>query len=196
VAYAPAEDPEIAVLFMVDEPTEGVLYASVMAAPYVGSLMEEVLPYIGVEAEYSEEELAKQAISAPALVMARVSTAKSLAELLGFEVEIVGDGEYVKAQSPKTGSLCEPDGAKIILYTTDEAVEGKRTLKVPDLTGMTAVAANGTLVNLGLNIKISGTNNYMSGKGAVVVEQSPAAGTTVDEGAVVSVTFRYLDDTE
>ncbi len=196
VAYAPAEDPEVAVLFMVDEPTEGILYASVIAAPYVGSLLEEILPYYGVEAEYSEEELANQAISAPMLVQARVQTAKDLAELLGFEVEVVGDGEYVKSQSPKTGTLVEPGSAKIILYTTDEAVDEKKTVTVPKLDGMTAVAANGTLTNLGLNIKISGTKNYMSGKGAVVVEQYPAAGTVVDEGSVVEVTFRYLDDTD
>ena len=196
VAFAPAEKPEVSVLFMVDEPTDGVLYASVIAAPYVGSLLEEVLPYVGVEAIYSEEEIKNKAISTPALVAAKTQTAKELGEMLGFEVEIVGDGEYVKAQSPKWGTLVEPGSAKIILYTTDEAVESAKTVKVPDLTGMTAVAANGTLANLGLNIKISGTNNYLSGKGAVVVEQSPAAGETVDEGDVVEVIFRYLDDSE
>ena len=68
-----------------------------------------------------------------------------------------------------------------------------KTIKVPNLTGMTAVAANGTLTNLGLNIKISGSKNYTSGKGAVVVEQSPAAGTEVEPGSVVNVTFRHLD---
>lgn len=196
VAYAPAEDPKVSVLFMVDEPTEGVLYASVIAAPYVANLLEEILPYCGVEAIYTEEELAKQAISAPMLVQARVQTAKELAELLGFDVEIVGDGEYVKAQSPQSGSSVEPGSAKIILYTTDEAVQEKKTVVVPKLTGMTAVAANGTLTNLGLNIKISGTKNYMSGKGAVVVEQTPMAGTRVDAGSVVEVTFRYMDDSD
>ena len=90
--------------------------------------------------------------------------------------------------------LVEPGSAKIILYTTDEAVREKKTVTIPNLTGMTAVAANGTLTNLGLNIKISGTKNYMSGKGAVVVDQSPAAGEIVEEGSVVNVTFRYLDD--
>ena len=179
---------------MVDEPTDGVLYASVIAAPYVGSLMEEVLPYVGVEAIYSEEEVKNQAISAPMLVAARTETATNLAQMLGFEVEIVGDGEYVKAQSPKSGSLVEPGSAKIILYTTDEAVENKKTVKVPDLTGMTAVAANGTLANLGLNLKISGTTNFASGKGAVVIEQNIAPGETVELGSVIELTFRYLED--
>ena len=194
VAYAPADNPKITALILVDEPTEGVLYASTIAAPYIANLFEEILPYYGVEAEYTEEELAKRTISAPMLKAARVETAKNLAESIGFEVVVIGDGEYVKAQSPAAGSLVEPGSAKIILYTTDEAVREQRTVTVPSLTGMTAVAANGTLTNLGLNIKISGTKNYMSGKGAVVVEQSPAAGTVVEEGSVVNVTFRYLDD--
>ena len=194
VAYAPADNPKITALILVDEPTEGVLYASTIAAPYIANLFEEVLPYYGVEAEYTEEELANLAISAPMLVAARVETAKNLAEMLGFEVVVVGDGEYVKAQSPATGLKVEPGSAKIIIYTTDEAINEKKYVTVPSLTGMTAVAANGTLTNLGLNIKISGTKNYMSGKGAVVVEQSPAAGTVVEEGSVIDVTFRYLDD--
>lgn len=196
IAFAPAEAPEVSVLFMVDEPTDGVLYASVIAAPYVGSLMEEVLPHVGVEAVYTEEELKKKAISVPMLVAARVATATELAEMMGFEVEIIGDGEYVKHQSPDWGLKVEPGSAKIILYTTDEAVNSIKTVKVPDLTGMTAVAANGTLANIGLNIKISGTNNYMSGRGAVVVEQTPAAGEVVEVGTVVEVIFRYLNDTE
>ena len=193
VAYAPADSPEIATIILVDEPTEGVLYGSVVAAPYVGELLEEVLPYYGVEEVFTEEELEKQTLSTPALVAGRVAFVKNFAESLGFTVEVIGDGEYVKAQSPAAYTEVEPGSAKIILYTTSEAVAQQKTVTVPDLTGMTAVAANGTLTNLGLNIKISGTKNYMSGKGAFVVEQSPAAGEEVKEGSVVNVTFRHLD---
>ena len=193
IAYAPYEAPKLSALILVDEPTEGVLYASVIAAPYIGALMEEILPYYGVEPIYTDEELENKTISAPFLVQGRVAYVTTFAESLGFEVEVVGDGEYVKAQSPAPGAEVEPGSAKIILYTTDEAVDQIKTIKVPNLTGMTAVAANGTLTNLGLNIKISGSKNYTSGKGAVVVEQSPAAGTEVEEGSVVNVTFRHLD---
>ena len=193
VAYAPANDPKITALILVDEPTEGVLYASTIAAPYIGNLLEEVLPYYGVEAQYTEEELENQTISSPALVQARTSVAVELAEMLGFEVEVIGDGEYVKAQSPKTGVEVEPGSAKIIIYTTDEAASEKEKVKVPDLVGMTAVAANGTLTNLGLNIKIIGAKNYMSGKGAVVIEQSISPGEIVEKGSVIEVTFRHMD---
>ena len=172
IAFAPAEKPEVSVLFMVDEPTEGVLYASVIAAPYVGSLLEEVLPYCGVTAEYEEGE--RKPVEAPWLVGANVSTAVELAEMLGFKVEVVGDGEKVKEQSPKMGALLDETNSKIILYTTDEAIKEKETVKVPNLLGMTAVAANGTLTNLGLNIRIFGTTNYFA-DGVVVLKQSPAA---------------------
>ncbi len=196
VAYAPAEDPKVSALILVDEPTEGVLYASVIAAPYVGALMEEVLPYYGVEAKYSEGEMSKKTVTAPAGVGGRAEFIKGFAEDLGFKVEVVGDGEKVLAQSPAMGTEVELSNARLILYTTDEAVREKKTVKVPSLTGMTAVAANGTLVNMGLNIKITGTKNYTDGAGAFVVEQYPAAGTEVTEGSVVNVTFRYLEGTD
>ncbi len=193
IAFAPAEKPEVSVLFMVDEPTDGVLYASVIAAPYVGSLLEEVLPYCGVNAEYEEGEI--EPISAPWLVGAKTQAAAELAEMLGFEVEIVGDGEKVKEQSPSMGALLDATNAKIILYTTDEAVREKEKVKVPDLSDMTAVAANGTLVNLGLNIRVFGTPNYLA-DGVVVVKQSPAAGTVVPVGTVIEVTFGNPNDSD
>ncbi len=191
IAFAPAEAPEVSVLFMVDEPTDGVLYASVIAAPYVGSLLEEVLPYCGVNAVYEEGE--REPISAPWLVGAKTETARELAEMLGFEVEVIGDGENVKEQSPKMGALLDKTNAKIILYTTDEAAKEKEKVKVPELSGMTAVAANGTLTNIGLNIRIFGTANYLS-EGVVVVKQSPAAGTVVEAGTVIEVTFGNPND--
>lgn len=195
IAYAPAEAPEVSVLFMVDEPTEGVLYASVIAAPYVANLMEEILPYVGVEAEYSEEELKNKAVTTPSLVQLEVEDAKKKAvEWFGFDVEVVGDGKYVKAQSPAGGTKVEPGCAKVVIYTTDEVAGERKTVKVPNLVGMTAVAANGTLTNLGLNLKISGTTNFASGKGAIVIEQNIAPGEVVELGSVIELTFRYLED--
>ncbi len=196
VGYAPAEDPKISTLILVDEPTEGVLYASTIAAPYVGNLLEEILPYYGVEAEYSEEDLSKQTITAPFLIQSGVQGATEFAQNMGFKVKVIGDGERVKAQSPAPGSQLERGSATIYLYTTDEAVNERKTVKVPDLVSekTTAYAANGTLLNLGLNIKITGTKNYMTGKGAYVVAQDIAPGTEVPIGTVINVTFRHLDD--
>ena len=194
VAYAPYDAPKLTSMILVDEPTEGVLYASTIAAPYLANLMEAILPYYGVEREFSEDELKNQTLTTPALVHGRTEFVKGFAESLGFTVEVVGDGEYVKAQSPAIGVEVEPGSAKIILYTTDEAVREKRTVKVPDLTGMSAVAANGTLANLNLNVKIVGNKNYLSGKGVVVYSQSIEPGTVVEEGTVIEIIFEYPDD--
>ena len=68
------------------------------------------------------------------------------------------------------------------------------TTKVPDVTGMSAVAANQVLINAGLNIRILGTKNYLSGTEATVISQSVAAGEVVPVGTVVEVTFRHLGD--
>ena len=156
-------------------------------------LLEEILPYVGVHAEYEEGEI--EPASAPWLVGANVETAKNLAEMLGFSVEVIGDGEKVKQQSPAMGALVDKTNAKIILYTTDEAVKGKQTVKVPDLSGLTAVATNGTLTNLGLNIRILGTPNYYK-DGVVVVKQSIAPGEIVEVGTVIEVTFGDPKDSD
>jgi stage V sporulation protein D (sporulation-specific penicillin-binding protein) len=191
VGFAPADDPEIAVIILVDEPTKGVLYGSTVAAPYLAGVMRDVLPYLGVEAVYTDKELANMAVEAPSLVTLYAASAKSKAESMGFEVEIVGSGSVVKSQIPAPGTKMESHNAKIILYTESD-VE-KTTVTVPDLSGKTAVAANEILANFGLNIRIAGTNNYMSGSGAVAIAQSHAPGSEVERGTVITVTFRNQD---
>lgn len=193
VAYAPADDPQYAVIIIVDEPTIGSLYGSTVAAPYVGRVMEEILPYLGVEAVYTDEELKNMAVSVPNLCYWSTALARKYAENLDLDVEIRGDGDYILRQSPAAGSKVEQNNGKIILYTTKEAPQ--KTITVPNVVGRTAAAANSMIVNSGLNIKIEGTRNYLSGKGAVVVSQSPAAGEIAEEGSVVTVTFRYIGDT-
>ena len=191
VGFAPADDPEISVIILVDEPTKGVLYGSTIAAPYLANVMRDVLPYLGVEAVYTDKELANLSVDAPSLVGWYTSVAKSQAESMGFEVEIVGNGSVIRSQSPAPYTEMESHNAKLILYTESDAA--KTTVIVPDLSGKTAVAANEILANYGLNIRIAGTNNYMSGSGAVSVAQSHAPGSTVERGTVITVTFRNQD---
>ncbi|MBQ7320522.1 MAG: PASTA domain-containing protein [Clostridia bacterium] len=194
VAYAPADDPKVAVIIMVDEPTLGSRYGSTAAAPYVANVMEQILPYLGVEAVYSDAELEKMAVTVPNLNYWTVALSANYLESLGLEYEVVGDGKYVTAQTPASGAAVEKANGRVILYTGSE--KPKETIVVPDLVGKTAVAANSMVINAGLNIKIEGTKNYLSGTGATVVSQSPAKGTVVSRGEVVTVTFRYLNDEE
>ena len=194
VGFAPADDPEVAALILVDEPTKGFLYGSYVAAPYVANVMRDVLPYLGVEAVYTDKELANMALETPSLVGWYATVAQTTAESLDFRVEIVGEGSVVRAQSPAPGTTVESANAKIILYT-DRDPE-KSLVKVPDVIGKTAVTANELLANHNLNIRIEGTNNYLSGSGAVAISQSHAPGSEVEPGTVITVTFRNKERDE
>ena len=59
MAFAPADDPQIAILVLLDAPSnESGVYISggQMGAPTVGNMMRDILPYLGVEPEYTEKE--------------------------------------------------------------------------------------------------------------------------------------------
>ncbi len=194
VAYAPAESPVVCALIMVDEPTKGTLYGSTVAAPYVAKLMETILPHMGVEAVYTDAELEKLAVTVPNLRYYSLNQAQKSAERAGLTLKVIGDGEYVMSQTPAGGSKIERENGVIVVYTGDAVAEN--TLYVPDVTGMSALSANRHLVNYGLNIRIEGAQSYTSGTGAVAVSQEPAAGTEVSPGTIVTVTFRYLNETD
>ncbi|MBQ9978341.1 MAG: PASTA domain-containing protein [Clostridia bacterium] len=187
VAFAPADDPEIAVLMMVDEPSRGVLYGSVVAAPYVGAFLETVLPYIGVQ----RDEALVNEVSVPNFENMELSSALSWAEELGYKVNVKGDGEYVMSQIPRADALIDKNNRTLTLYTGDAREEG--SVAVPSLVGKNAFVANQLLADAGLNVCITGTDNYLSGGGATVVEQSIGAGTYVPEGTVITIRLRYED---
>lgn len=190
IAFAPADDPQIAVLIMVDEPSAGVLYGSVVAAPYMGSFMETVLPYLGVERDISKDN----SVRVPDLEGMTLEEATLQAEMYEYQVIVKGEGNYVTSQVPAGYSVIDRNNKIITLYTGNEPED--KSVRVPDLVGKNAVAANQMLINAKLNIRIEGTDNYMSGGGATVISQSIPAGTYVSPGTVVTVTFRYLDPDE
>ena len=198
VAYAPADDPQYAVVIIVDEPTEGVLYGSVVAAPYVANVMETILPYLGVEAIYSEAELEKFAVETPNCFGMTGNYAKNLCEgsSYGLKVEIIGDpADVVYKQYPEKGTVMEKTSGTIYLYTGKRSSEiVVENVTVPNVLHMSAAAANGVLIENGLNIRIEGTKNYMTGTSVQVVSQSIPAGTSVPRGTVITVRFLSLDD--
>lgn len=195
IAFAPADDPEVAIIIMVDEPTKGVLYGSTVAAPYVSKALEKIMVYLGVEAEYTEEEMERMAVKVGSYKGWSVSAAVKNIEKLGYSYEIVGgDSGVISAQSPAAGTYVEKGSAKIVLYVKGN--EPTPDVLVPDLTGRTAAAANQTLINLGLNVKIEGTTHYLSGINTVVYSQSIPAGTAVAKGTVVTLNFRSMDGDE
>ncbi|MCR4925321.1 MAG: PASTA domain-containing protein [Clostridiales bacterium] len=186
--FAPANDPEIAVIIIVDEPRAGKINGSSISAPVAGEVVENTLKYLNVEPNYSAKELAKLNGTAPTLVNLSVSEAKKTAEGKGFTVRVIGSGDHVISQMPGAASSMPKNGL-IILYTE----EGKTssTTTVPNLVGMTLTNANKAAINAGLNIKISGT--FSDSSSVVSYKQSLDSGSNVPMGTTVTVYFK--DDT-
>ncbi len=191
VAYAPADDPQIAAIIVVDEPMNGAVYGSVVAAPYISSLLETILPYLGVEQQYTEEDLASLDVSLSDYVGGSPEAAKEDLALNGLQCEIIGDGDVITSQFPVAGSTMRAENGKVLIYC-GENVE-RQTVEMPSLMGLTADAANAVLLNTGLNVKISGATN---GSSATVISQSIEAGQSVEVGTIVEIELRHLDMTD
>ncbi len=195
VAYAPADDPQIAVLIVVDEP-DGTIYGSMVAAPYISNLLEEVLPYMGVETSYDEEYQKKAHVTVWDYKGFTVESATMNSKNQGLECEFIGEGNEVVAQIPPASSSVLRSTGRIIFFLGNEKPENNKYETVPDVIGLTATVANTTLTNKKFNIKIEGAMNFEEGVGARVVSQSPEAGTVVPRGSVVTVQFRHTDGTD
>jgi len=188
VAFAPADKPEVAVIFIVDEPV-GSYYGSVVAAPYVAKILGEVLPYLGVDPEYTEDELAAIGSVLSDYSGKTATFAASNLQGKGYEVQIVGNGTNVVSQSPAAGVQLG-HGGKVLLYT-EEGLNAP-TATVPNVVGMSAKNANRAILNAGLNIEFS-TGTMESATGAVAIKQSIAAGEQVLPGTVITVEFRHYE---
>ena len=191
VAYAPADDPQVAIIIIADEPTKGA-YGSTVAAPYVANALSKIMPYLGVTPDYTEAELSKLAMTVGSYRGSTVSRAVQRLTDIGVDYEIIGTGDTVKAQRPSAGTKVERSSAKIYLYTDTSSPDA--TVTVPDLTGKIAASANATLINLGLNVKIEGTPQYLFGTDVEVYSQSIEPGTKVSKGTVITLYFRAPED--
>ena len=178
--FAPADDPEIAMLIICDEPLND-MNGSVVCAPAAAKIMEPVLEYLGVERQYTETELARLDITTPGVIGREISSAVALLQEKGFTVRTTGNGKTVISQSPAGGQTI-PKGGVIALYTTDSK-EDRLTVTVPNLTGMTANAVKKYAASEGLNVRISGG----TGNNVISYEQSIEAGTKTEYGTIVTV---------
>lgn len=194
IAFAPADDPVIAAIIVVDEPSLGNVYGSVVAAPYISKLLGTVLPYLGIEPHYTEEELASMEVPIGNYTGTVATDAKNELNKKGIDCEIIGTGKTVTTQIPKSGSLLSTETGRVFLYTGDSLPEA--VITAPDLVGKTAAAANKIAVNAGLNVNIHGAQNYDTGSGAVVITQTPDAGTKLNRGDIITIDVRHIDVTD
>ena len=184
--FAPADDPEVIMLIMADEPNMEIgYYGSQVVVPYARDIMEEILPAMGFYPEYSDGEDTDSTVTVPYLQSADITSAESTLAQLGLTYEVVGDGTTVASQSPSTGTSVTK-GGKVILYTEVGGNSGD-TIEVPNLVGMTAAEVNETMTYYDLNYAIVGSS--ASESGALVQYQSEEAGTVVPRGTAITLTL-------
>ena len=187
--FAPADDPEVIMLIIADEPDNIInYYGSAVVTPYAKTVMSEILPYLGFYPEYTDEEYADRNVTVPLVQEKSLDSATATLDDMGLSYEVVGEGSSVVSQCPKTGAVIEK-GGKVILYT-EENTEPE-VVEVPNLIGLSAAEANTALTQLGLNIVTMGASS--DNADAKVQFQSEPAGTSVEVGTVINLTMSIND---
>ena len=187
VGIAPMEDPEYIVLVALDTPSRSTgIYISggVMAAPTVGAVMADILPYLGVERQYSEDDLASQTIILEDLTGFSEKDAEKYLKSASLYAKIIGQGDTVTGQIPSPGEAV-PGGSQVLLYMGEEPEND--TVKVPDFTGLNRAQASDAAGKLGLYILVTG-NSEVSPSVTVTAQDVPA-GTEVPRGTTITLEF-------
>jgi stage V sporulation protein D (sporulation-specific penicillin-binding protein) len=185
IGFVPMEDPQYAVLVMLDEPVlDTAVYGSTIAAPIVGAIIGEMVQYLGIEPQYTEEQLAEKEVEVPDVLGMKPHDAQAELTGVGLQARIVGLGGSVIQQIP-LGWNKMPKGGTVILYTDEEELE--TDIIVPDVVGLTAQEANTILIEAGLNVELRGV--IQDGVATVVSEQWPLAGKEATTGELVVITL-------
>ena len=187
VGIAPMDDPEYIVLVALDTPSrETGIYISggVMAAPTVGAVMADILPYLGVERTFSEEEIAGKEIVMEDLTDLTAADAERKLKEIGLTAKFSGSGETVTGQIPAAGQTV-PGGSEVLLYLGEEPAE--ELAAVPDFTGMNRQQAADAAGKLGLYILVTG-NDAISTTVTATAQNIPAD-TQVPMGTTITLEF-------
>lgn len=169
IGYAPADDPKIAIFFMVDEPKDPNAGGGSVAAPYAKEVISQTLEYMGVPKKFSSTEIQSESedsetgdtllkVTAPNLIKMNLQDAKDKLLDEGLAYEQVGAGATVLEQYPAAGSAMYA-GQKIYLLS-----ENKEEMNVPDLTGLSLRDAVDILALLDVSISTKGSGYVASQK--------------------------------
>ena len=187
VGIAPMDDPEYIVLVALDTPSRQTgIYISggVMAAPTVGAVMADILPYLGVKQNFSEEDAAGRTVVLEDMTGMTVKDAQALLKQWGLTAQTEGSGETVTAQIPAAGQIV-PGDSQVILYFGEQPEQ--RTVAVPDFTGMNRQQASDAAGALGLYILVAGNDSL--DPNVVVTAQSEPKNSQVPTGTTIRLTF-------
>ena len=181
--FAPADDPQVAMLIAVKKPV-GEYYGSQIAAPVAADIMQKVMVYLNVEPRYTEEENKHVDRNADNVIGKKVEEARQTLTSSGFNVKVVGSGERVVEQVPSSNQTISANGT-VILYTEKNAE--KQVTTVPNFVGMTINDVYYAANNAGVNVSIVGNAASSS---FISYKQDKEANTKVYYGDTITVYFK------
>lgn len=185
-AIAPSDNPEIAMIIIVDEPNQD-LGGGALCAPIAAQVIEESMGLLGIEPKYDEDEMKNLSQYTPNVVGKSLDEAEKEIDEYSLNCVIIGKGDKVVRQCPTSAGTI-PSGGTIYVYTDNT---DKKTTKVPDFTGLTVSEAKSLAKTNNLNIEISG--NDVSSASVVASRQSDEKGASVEQGTVITVTFKSTE---
>ena len=119
IGFAPANDPKVIALVLIDEPT-GIYYGGTIAAPVIAELFDNILPYLGIEKNYTETEVEKYNIGSfevPDFVGKTKEEVNKLLKIYDFgDLYPLGEGNIVTEQFPLPGETVDKDTDLILYY--------------------------------------------------------------------------------
>ena len=193
--FAPADDPQYILLVFLDEPDRSIASGGLMAAPVFSKIMGEVLPYLGVEAQYTEEEAERNSTTAPNVVGKTLKDAEIAIDNADVYYSVYGDSSdenaVVLMQVPSPGAEI-PKNGKIVLYLEEKVAE-EDMCEVPSFVGKTLSECNDLANKAGIQILMSGASTDIM---LQAQSQSIAVGTKVKPGTVITVHFVDLSGLE
>ena len=187
VGIAPMDEPKYIVLVALDTPSRSTgIYISggVMAAPTVGAVMADILPYLGVKQNYTEQDAPGQMFTLQDFTGTTIKEAEKILKTSYLTCKTVGSGDIITGQIPAAGQSV-PGGSEVLLYLGEEVQDA--TVEVPDFLGMNRQQASDAAGALGLYILIAGNDRV--DPAVTVVKQNISAGTAVDKGTVIELIF-------
>ncbi len=187
VAIAPADDPALVCLVVVDEPGGFLHYGSIVAAPYAAMILEDALPYLNIMPEYEQTD--DNIVEVPDVRGLAVEEAKYKLERKGLGYMVEGYSGDVASQIPVPGIRLKK-GERVILQLEQEDDNGEsQSVEVPDVVGLSPIEVNNLLTASNLKIKIMSS-------GTVAYKQEPVAGSEVVHGDTIKVYFEDPPDEE
>lgn len=190
VGFAPADDPQLVCLLILDEPGGNLKGGGAIAAPAVGKILADSLEYLGYEPQYTDvNEDVK--IEVPGVVGQTTWDAEKLCKEAGLRVSIQGSGDIITNQLPKSGSRLAKDGL-VIVYTEAET---EVKVQMPSFLGMSKSEVQTKANELKINVTMmgGGAENSITDE-MIAISQGTAPGTEVSEGSVVTVEFAESAD--